>query len=612
MATYDISNAGTVNANYFIGDGSGLTNLPGGGGGGGMSIVPPILSTILLSTGLLTASSISTNTISTNYGYFSTISAGSIYGQFIGDGSLLSNLPTAGITTLPSNISTNLLSTTSLTAENASISSMSAGQAYISSLRVDSLQIGLSSGYISLGDIVTTSISSLVTNTDLLAVNYGYFSTISAGSIYGKFIGDGSLLSNLPTGGITTLPSNISTSLLSTTSLTAESASISSISAGQAYISSLRVDSLQIGLSSGYISLGDIVTTSISSLVTNTDLLAANYGYFSTISANKVYGQFYGDGSQLTGISASLPVPDYLSANTLSTNLLTACNVSTETLSTNSGYANTFNISNLLAQYATVTFISANQGYISSLRIDELLIGNDIGFTNMGDIIATSLSTILINTQNINAIDISSYTLSANYGFFSTLSSGSIYSKFIGDGSQLTNVSYSVPANLSTTLLSTGLLTACNISTFSISTNYGFFSTLSSGSIYAKFIGDGSLLTNVSYSVPANLSTITLSTGLLTACNISTDSISTNSAFFSTISANKVYGQFIGDGSMLTNLPTSSLSLSSGNISVSTITLIDTANNSTGTIYERSSLLYFNTFVVAGAYVWTSQLIVGN
>jgi hypothetical protein len=555
MATYDISNAGTVNANYFKGDGSQLTNLPGGGGGG-ISIVPPILSTTLLST-------------------------------------------------------------TSLTAESASISSMSAGQAYVSSLRVDVLQIGLSTGYIYMGDLVTTSISTLLVNTSLLNAQIvstlvGNFSTISANKVYGQFIGDGSLLSNLPTGGITTLPSNISTSLLSTTSLTAESASISSISAGQAYISSLRVDSLQIGLSSGYISLGDIVTTSISSLVINTDLLAANYGYFSTISANKVYGQFYGDGSQLTGISASLPVPDYLSANTLSTNLLTACNVSTETLSTNSGYANTFNISSLLAQYATVTFISTNQGYISSLRIDELLIGNDIGFTNMGDIIATSLSTILINTQNINAIDISSYTLSANYGFFSTLSSGSIYSKFIGDGSQLTNVSYSVPANLSTTLLSTGLLTACNISTFSISTNYGFFSTLSSGSIYAKFIGDGSLLTNVSYSVPANLSTITLSTGLLTACNISTDSISTNSAFFSTISANKVYGQFIGDGSMLTNLPTSSLSLSSGNISVSTITLIDTANNSTGTIYERSSLLYFNTFVVAGAYVWTSQLIVGN
>jgi hypothetical protein len=93
---------------------------------------------------------------------------------------------------------------------------------------------------------------------------------------------------------------------------------------------------------------------------------------------------------------------------------------------------------------------------------------------------------------------------------------------------------------------------------------------------------------------------------------VSTNTQSTNYGFFSTISANKVYGQFYGDGSMLTNLPTSSLSLSSGNISISTITLIDTANNSTGTIYERSSLLYFNTFVVGGAYVWTSQLIVGN
>jgi hypothetical protein len=88
--------------------------------------------------------------------------------------------------------------------------------------------------------------------------------------------------------------------------------------------------------------------------------------------------------------------------------------------------------------------------------------------------------------------------------------------------------------------------------------------------------------------------------------------MSTNYGFFSTISTGSVYGRHIGDGSGLTNLPTSSLSLSTGNISISTITIIDTVNNSTGTIYERSSLLYFDTFVIGGGYVWTSQLLRAN
>jgi hypothetical protein len=132
-------------------------------------------------------------------------------------------------------------------------------------------------------------------------------------------------------------------------------------------------------------------------------------------------------------------------------------------------------------------------------------------------------------------------------------------------------------------------------------------------------VGDGSELTGItggggggiSY-IPPVLSTLFLSTGFLSASNVSAITMSTNYGFFSTISTGSIYGSHIGDGSGLTNLPTSSLSLSTGNISISTITLIDTVNNSTGTIYERSSLLYFNTFVIGGSYVWTSQLLTGN
>jgi hypothetical protein len=204
--------------------------------------------------------------------------------------------------------------------------------------------------------------------------------------------------------------------------------------------------------------------------------------------------------------------------------------------------------------------LSVSQVYISSLTVDNLTIGNDNGFINMGDIIAGSLSTVLVTAANIVAINISTVSMSTNYGFFSTISAGTVYGKFVGDGSGLTGITGGggvavIPPVLSTTFLSTGFLSARNISAITMSTNYGFFSTISTGSIY---------------------------------------------------------GSHIGDGSGLTNLPTSSLSLSSGNISISTITLIDTVNNSTGTIYERSSLLYFNTFVIGGSYVWTSQLLTGN
>jgi hypothetical protein len=151
-----------------------------------------------------------------------------------------------------------------------------------------------------------------------------------------------------------------------------------------------------------------------------------------------------------------------------------------------------------------------------------------------------------------------------------------------------------------------------------MSTNYGFFSTISAGTIYAKFVGDGSGLTGITGATggisafPPVLSTTLLSTGLLTASNISVVTMSTNYGFFSTLSSGTVYGKYIGDGSGLINLTTSSLSLSSGNISISTITLIDTTNKSTGTIFERSSLLYFNTFIIGGASVWQSQLLIGG
>ena len=416
----------------FYGDGSHLTGISGGGGGvqysefypisttaiqastlttifystlssyfksvtSGISIVPPVLSTTFLSTGFLSASNISAITMSTNYGFFSTISAGTIYGRFVGDGSGL--IGVSGLSIIPPVLSTTFLSTGFLSASNVSAITMS--------------------------------------------TNYGFFSTISAGTIYGRFAGDASLLTAIPnTGAVLTVSNNVTT----------------------------------VSNSVNY-----LLTVSNTSAITT----STGYGFFSTISAGTIYGRFVGDGSGLTGITSGgvSIIPPVLSTTLLSTGILTARSISTLVISTNAGFASSFYINSLTTSTASALLgsfssISAGRAYISSLTVDSLFIGNDIGFTNMGDIIATSLSTIQVTTAGLIAVNMSATTTSTNYGFFSTISAGTIYAKFVGDGSGLTGIATGtsiIPPVLSTTFLSTGFLSASNISSITMSTNYGTF-----------------------------------------------------------------------------------------------------------------------------------------
>ena len=496
---------------------------------------------------LLSVSNTSAITTSTSYGFFSTLSSGSIYGRFIGDGSLLTGLTipnTGAVLTVSNNVTT----------------------------------VSNSVNY-----LLTVSNTSAITT----STSYGFFSTLSSGSIYGRFIGDGSLLTGLTipnTGAVLTVSNNLTTVsnsvnyllTVSNTSAITTSTSygfFSTLSSGSIYGRFIGDGSLLTGLQFSYSSPPALSTTFMSTGFLSASNVSAitmstNYGFFSTISAGTIYAKFVGDGSGLTGITSggiSAVVPPVLSTTLLSTGILTASNISTAVISTNAGFASSFFINRLTTSTITALLgsfstLSVSQVYISSLTVDNLTIGNDNGYINMGDVIAASLSTGTITAANIIAVNISTTRISTSHGFFSTISAGTVYGKFVGDGSGLTGITGSggmsiVPPILSTTFLSTGFLSASNISAITMSTNYGFFSTISTGT---------------------------------------------------------VYGRHIGDGSGLTNLPTSSVSLSSGNISISTITLVDTVNNSTGTIFERSSLLYFNAFVIGGASVWQSQLLRAN
>ena len=410
----------------FVGDGSRLTGITSGGG---LSYVPPVLSTSLLSTGILTASNISTAAFSTNTGF-----ASSFY--------------------------INRLTTSTTSALLGLFSSISVGQAYISSLTVDSLFIGNDIGFTNMGDVIATSISTiLVTTANLTAVNvsvasvstsYGFFSTISAGNVFGRFVGDGSLLTNLPvTASLTTVSNNLNTV---SNNLTTVSNSGATNTANITTVSN---------------TVNYLLTVSNISAVT----MSTSYGFFSTISSGNVFGRFVGDGSLLT----NLPVT--ASLTTVSNNLNTVSN-NLNTVS-NSGAANTTNI----------TTVSNTVNY-------------------------------LLTVSNISAV-----IMSTSYGFFSTISAGTVFGRFVGDGSLLTGITAGggmsfVPPVLSTTLLSTGILTARNISTTVISSGFGFFSTISAGSVFGRFVGDGSGLTGLPVGVTSVLSTQALYISSLSSANI--------------------------------------------------------------------------------------------
>ena len=348
-----------------------------------------------------------------------------------------------------------------------------------------------------------------------ISTNYGFFSTISAGTIYARFVGDGSGLTGIPTAAGLLTVSNL---------LNAVSTNVTTVSTNLNTVSNL-LNSVSTNVTTVSTNL-NTVSNRVNYLLTVSNISAAtistSYGFFSTISAGTVFGRFIGDGSGLTGI------PTAAGLLTVS-NLLNSVSTNVTTVSTN---LNT--VSNLVNSVSTnVTTVSTNLNTVS----------NTVNF--------------LLAVSNISAI-----TLSTSYGFFSTISAGIVYGKFVGDGSALTGVSGSggsgisnLPPVLSTTLLSTGLLTASNISTATISTNYGFFSTLSSGTIYARFIGDGSFLTNVPSSLPENITVNSISTnsistaiawiGQATISSISVNTINSGTAFISSLRTSEVHASTV-------------------------------------------------------------------
>jgi hypothetical protein len=335
-----------------------------------------------LSTGLLTASNISANSISTNYGFFSTISAGLISAKFAGDASGLTNIPNNGAVLTVSNIAVSgsnagVTNAGNITTLNSLVNNISTNVTTISTNlnTVSNYLITVSSIAISGSNAGVTNATNITTVSNLVIA--GRFAYISTNTLSTSQINS----SNISNAG------NISTNTLNVGQGT-----FSSIISPQAYISSLVVDQFTIGFSTGYISMPDLLVNTISSQLINVGILNAL-----TISTNFIYGQFIGDGSQLTGISGgggSSAVPPFLSTNTLSTNTLTASNISTNSISTNYGFFSTISAGTITAKF----------------------VGDGSGLTGISGTVTTALppilSTTLLSTNLLTAANVSTNSLS--------------------------------------------------------------------------------------------------------------------------------------------------------------------------------------------------------
>lgn len=335
---------------------------------------------------------------------------------------------------------TGYVSTASLTATLTSTVA-GLGQTYASTA---SLKASISTIYLSAATIQAGQLSSL---------------QLFVSSINGAIPGTGS-------GGTTFVGSTI---FVSAATIQTSTLSTFTFQANNGYVSSLTVDSLQIGSNAAYINLGDTIATSISTVlvragIANVTSLAATstlLGYSSLQTAVQFYGLtgnytntvlaeqstsatsqefvvFRGSSAsdrirlQTTGNIVFEPgVTQRLWPNTpsnvtpaliinsssnigiltatptvpldvagigrfqmLSTLNLQVCTINGAAPGTGSGSGTTF--------VGSTIFLSSAQGFISSLTVNALTIGVTAGFTVMGDVIAASLSTINLNVSTIN------------------------------------------------------------------------------------------------------------------------------------------------------------------------------------------------------------------
>ena len=505
---------------------------------------------------------------------------------------------------------------------------VTATQGYISSLTVDTLQLGFSNAFFEMGDVIAASLSTLQVNTGVLTATTltasgvvctpqiivstingqtfgqpiqstvvglglaGYVSSIgfvSAGlSSVALFTSNTSnwsrgLLQDFSTP--TTNTSNFFLPLLSNNYSTNLTSTV--IGLGTAgYISSGQFLSSMLGLTSNISSMIDPVELASSIVGLGTVGFTSSIGLTailnSTVAGVNTYVSSMIDPVELASSITSLGTQGFISsigfdAKLASTTagLGTATYISAAQLYstvagiTFSGSTNTLSAARIFTSSIVAAFVTGTQGYISSLVVDSLAIGSNSGFINMGDIITTSHSTLQINTGLFTA----SGTVCTPQIIVSTING-----QTFGAPIQSTVVGLGLAGYISSIgFVSSGL---SSVATFTSNTSNYFLPALSN-----------------------NYSTNLTSTfqGLATGGYIS------SSQLFSTVAALTGSTLSLSAGSILVS-SLQALKISTAQMTVCTMTFNDqTAGNPLGNVYQYSSVLYYNSFVVAGTTAMNIQ-----
>ena len=441
------------------------------------------------------------------------------------NGVAFANIGSGGIAGIPSSLNTSSISTFSFTGTTA----------FISSLTVNALFIGSNQGFVNMGDVIATSLSSLViytgsafatsnqasiTSTQQLNISSingqtfggpiistviglgtaGYLSTIVFGSIVStanlanlvstanlaNFVSTANLANHISTANLANfvstanlanlvstanLANHISTAnlanLISTTYLSTQLGStfavlnVSSFSTFSftgitGFMSTLTVNNLFIGSNQGFTTMGDVIGTSLSTILLYTGVEYATNIYASSLAVSSIQSysnqvnilsaqQLYVSSIQATNIIGALTTANLANlvstanlanlvstanlANLVSTanlaNLVSTANlanlVSTSYLATQLGstvrglgtvgYLSSINYSTVLLSSLTALNLTSVQGYISSLVVDSLQLGSNTAYIYMGDVIATSLSTVYVATGSLNTPRVSTQQL---------------------------------------------------------------------------------------------------------------------------------------------------------------------------------------------------------
>jgi len=370
-------------------------------------------------------------------GYLSTLQWGSVVStanlaNLVSTANLAGHISTANLAghistaNLANFVSTTYLSTqlgstfATLTVSSLSTINIQGATAFISSLTVNGLFIGSNQGFVNMGDVIGTSLSTLVVYAG------GMYST--SNSTQQAFLSsiNGVSFANIGSGGIAGIPSSLNTSSISTFSFTGTTG----------FISSLTVNGLFIGSNQGFVNMGDVIGTSLSTL----QIYAG--GVFTTsnqativstqqLNISSINGQTFGGpiASTVIGLGTAGYLSTIVFGSIVSTanlaNLVSTANlvnlVSTSYLATQLGstviglgtagyissaqFLSSFNGISLDFKTSSLKAnnVSAATTYVSSMVINTLQIGLTPGFIQMGDIITTSVSTILTTTNLLNA-----------------------------------------------------------------------------------------------------------------------------------------------------------------------------------------------------------------